>query len=358
MADIFISYSKTERELTVELARDLEAKGYSVWWDTSLFTGDEFPRAILNEIRTAKAALVIWTPNSVNSAWVYSEAQESWRLGKLIPVRAATLEAYEIPLPFSTLQTDLFTNREMIYRALERLRAAKTPAPTQPRTPVIIPTTQEAAAEVQAQHDRDNGGAAAAYWDFAQEAGTARELRRFIARFPKSQKVAEALKLLEELEWPAVIAESSPAKIERFLSEFPDGAHYADARHRRDWLRAQEEDSLPVYEDYLDEWPHGVHRVEAQKKLQEFLASGLVRSFAGHLDAVRLVAFSPDGRFALSGSEGHTLKLWDVDTGKELRSFARHSKWFSSVAFSPDGRFALSGSADSTLKLWDLRGLG
>ncbi len=74
----------------------------------------------------------------------------------------------------------------------------------------------------------------------------------------------------------------------------------------------------------------------------------------GHLGSVHSVAFSPNGRFALSGSSDNTLKLWDVATGKELRSFSGHANVVSSVAFSPDGRFALSGSEDSTLKLWEI----
>ena len=56
------------------------------------------------------------------------------------------------------------------------------------------------------------------------------------------------------------------------------------------------------------------------------------------------VAFSPDGRTALSGSDDKTLKLWDVATGTEIRSFAGHTDYVWSVAFSPDGRTALSGS--------------
>ena len=79
-----------------------------------------------------------------------------------------------------------------------------------------------------------------------------------------------------------------------------------------------------------------------------------LRSFAGHSTLVFSVAFSPDGRFALSGGGDNTLKLWDVGTGKELHSFAGHSDMVLSVAFSPDGRFALSGSEDKTLKLWDV----
>jgi WD40 repeat protein len=68
------------------------------------------------------------------------------------------------------------------------------------------------------------------------------------------------------------------------------------------------------------------------------------------------VAFSPDGRTALSGSAWTTLKLWEVASGMELRTFTGHSGGVHSVAFSPDGRTALSGSYDETLKLWDLNG--
>jgi WD40 repeat protein len=69
----------------------------------------------------------------------------------------------------------------------------------------------------------------------------------------------------------------------------------------------------------------------------------------GHSDAVQSVALSPDGRFALSGSDDRTLKLWDVGTGKELRSLRGHGSHVKSVAFSPNGRFALSGSLDRTM---------
>ena len=68
---------------------------------------------------------------------------------------------------------------------------------------------------------------------------------------------------------------------------------------------------------------------------------------------VVFVAFSPDGRI-LASSEGETVKLWDVPSGRELRTLSGNSNPVSSVAFSPDGRILASGSDDNTVKLWDV----
>ena len=75
------------------------------------------------------------------------------------------------------------------------------------------------------------------------------------------------------------------------------------------------------------------------------MASGQeLRCFEGHTDCVMSVCFSPDGRYALSGSNDKTLRLWEVASGKELRRFEGHTTDVNSVCFSPDGRYALSGS--------------
>ena len=74
----------------------------------------------------------------------------------------------------------------------------------------------------------------------------------------------------------------------------------------------------------------------------------------GHSSMVNSVAFSPDGRYALSGSDDQTLKLWEVSSGREIRTFEGHTASVLSVTFSPDGRYALSGSRDETLKQWEV----
>jgi WD40 repeat protein len=66
---------------------------------------------------------------------------------------------------------------------------------------------------------------------------------------------------------------------------------------------------------------------------------------------VTCASLSPDGRYALSGSEEGALKLWEVETGRCLQTFA--GEGIGTVATSPDGRFALTGSADGYLRLYE-----
>ena len=87
-------------------------------------------------------------------------------------------------------------------------------------------------------------------------------------------------------------------------------------------------------------------------KLWDVATGRELRTFSGHAGSVTSVAFSPDGRLALLG--GRVLELWDVGTGRGLGTFGGQTEFVESVAFSPDGKLALSGSQDNRLKLWDV----
>ncbi len=74
----------------------------------------------------------------------------------------------------------------------------------------------------------------------------------------------------------------------------------------------------------------------------------------GHTDSARCVAISPDGNFAISGSDDRTLRKWDLKNGRCLSVMEGHSGGINSVAISQDGRFALSGAGDKTIRKWDI----
>ena len=77
----------------------------------------------------------------------------------------------------------------------------------------------------------------------------------------------------------------------------------------------------------------------------------LVRTFAGHKDALYAAALSPDGKTLATGSYDQKIKLWNVETGKEIKTLSGHNGAVFSLAFRPDGKILASASADRTVKL-------
>ena len=72
-----------------------------------------------------------------------------------------------------------------------------------------------------------------------------------------------------------------------------------------------------------------------------------------HQDPVTAVAFSPDGKAVLTGSDDSTARLWDAATGRPIGIPMAHQGQVRAVAFSPDGKTVLTGSSDKTARLWD-----
>ncbi|MHC4439781.1 MAG: hypothetical protein ACYS3S_20685 [Planctomycetota bacterium] len=89
-------------------------------------------------------------------------------------------------------------------------------------------------------------------------------------------------------------------------------------------------------------------------KVRDAASGREIISLEGHESEIWAVAFSPDSRRLASCDIAETVKVWDVETGKDIMTL-KHDGGTFSIAFSPDGtRIASGGSdADSTIMLWD-----
>jgi hypothetical protein len=254
-------------------------------------------------------------------------------------------------------------------------------------------------------------------WRDLGEAPTIKALTSFLEEFPEGAHAADAQERLDELQkaeaeeretkereqkelaaWEAVKDTTDPETLQAFLTEWSDSPHRAEALRLKKALTggvltrrrvlvgaglvalaatlitattivilAQDG---PLHTFKGQSWVRSVAFAPDGKtalsggsddtlKLWDVATGELLRTFTGMSDDpgkagnAYSVAFSPDGRRALSGGD-NTLKLWDVATGKAIRTFEGHEDGVYSVAFAPDGKTALSTSYDETFKLWDV----
>src|ERR1700733_1279030 len=102
MADVFVSYSRSDKARVAPLVAAVQARGWSVWWDPAIDAGQQFDDHIDAELQAANAVLVVWPPTSVASPWVRGEARDAAERGILVPVR---FEGARLPIDVRAIQT-------------------------------------------------------------------------------------------------------------------------------------------------------------------------------------------------------------------------------------------------------------
>ncbi|MGH7172634.1 MAG: sigma-70 family RNA polymerase sigma factor [Gemmataceae bacterium] len=79
----------------------------------------------------------------------------------------------------------------------------------------------------------------------------------------------------------------------------------------------------------------------------------------GHRSGIGALAFSRDGKLAVSGGgddKDNSIHVWEAATGRLIRRFEGHHSWVWAVTFASDGLTVASSAGDSTILLWDITG--
>lgn len=104
MADVFISYKKSDADRVRPLVTHLRDAGLDVWWDEGIQPSTSWRVEIAKQLAAAKCVVAVWTQDSVDpeqGAWVMEEATHGQARKILAPVR---LDLVSPPLGFGETQ--------------------------------------------------------------------------------------------------------------------------------------------------------------------------------------------------------------------------------------------------------------
>lgn len=162
--------------------------------------------------------------------------------------------------------------------------------------------------------------------------------------FEGTQALRAALALLPQTEWPAAYDGALGRGRVRALTFSPDGKRLAAAR----------EDGTAELMDVRGRKTLAILGHEAAPGAVVDLPGGGFRWKAPGVEAeVIAVAFSNDGQTVATGSNDHSARLWDSQSGRE-RFRLKHDGPVGAVAFHPKRPWLATGSVDGGTRLWNL----
>jgi adenylate cyclase len=101
MTDVFVSYARSTAEQAKRVADRLRALGYCVWHDEDLPAHRSYCEVIEEELKAARAVLVLWSEEAGKSQWVRAEADAARTSGTLVQV---SIDGSLPPMPFNQIQ--------------------------------------------------------------------------------------------------------------------------------------------------------------------------------------------------------------------------------------------------------------
>src|SRR3954452_21488204 len=101
MADVFVSYARSDEPAAVRVADALRGEGFCAWRDDELPAHRTYADVIEERLKSAAAVVVLWSAEAAKSQWVRAEADSARSSGTLVQ---ATIDGSIPPLPFNQIQ--------------------------------------------------------------------------------------------------------------------------------------------------------------------------------------------------------------------------------------------------------------
>jgi WD40 repeat protein len=371
MADVFLSYQRGDQHVARDVATDLEAEGFSVFFDARVQVGDSWDAVIERELEEARAVVVLWSSTARDSQWVKREAREA--LGRRI-LCPALIAQCRTPLEFSDVQAANLIGRRAgdrrhpewrrLVGAVERCvgrKAAGAPEPTFVSSPVpFSPTGAQAQADLPSPDFTMRTAPASVYADDTSAPPTRHVVRKHDQ--PNGAKPAAIVGIVALVfavgSWlwfgdPLGWRDSSPTSNLETLATVPPASEVVDTASAAPDLAPAEPAPAPRPASTSLPAP----KPPAAKSATRVV---VVHTLAGHSGWVSFATFSPDGSRVVTASDDRTARLWDGRTGEVLATLAGHPGAVVSAAFSPDGLRIVTASkngdaAHGDARLWDGR---
>src|SRR5215469_3492640 len=370
MADIFISYSRKDKDFVRRLDEALKSRGRDAWVDwEDIRPTEEFMQAIYAAIEGADTFVFVITPDSVASIPCGREiAHAAAHNKRMVPIVARDVKADTVPEALAKLNWIFFRDSDDFEKATDTLisaldtdlkwvhthtrlltRAIEWNANGKNNSFVLrgddLRAAEQWLAEAGANKDRQPTELQTEYIIASRKAAT-RLQRITLGAVTFGFVIAVVLAVL------AFFAEAKAKAATNKTSQIASRGNVSLARYSKE--RGKNAQALAQLAQAL--------RLNPENREASGLAAAMLTQLSWHVqlsgamrheEIVILAQFSPDAQRIVTASWDKTARLWDAASGKPIGEPMNHESEVYSAQFSPDGQRVVTASRDKTARLWD-----